>query len=107
LACNFIAARLRLINQQVKEAERRLDELCAEIEASTPGQICEQRDIAIPAFLSRAQKDQHRRAVRRRPPQRQELCCVRRYACNHRLQNAVCHWSRVAIQHDPSSKARS
>src|SRR5262245_43617034 len=45
-----IAARLRLINQQIKEAERRLDQLCAAIEAaaeSAPGQICEQRDVAI------------------------------------------------------------
>src|SRR5215208_6676272 len=45
-----IVARLRLINQQIKEAERRLDELCAAIEAAaetTPGQICEQRDVAI------------------------------------------------------------
>lgn len=41
-----LAARLRLINQQIKEAEHRLDQLCAAIE-TTPGQICEQRDMAI------------------------------------------------------------
>lgn len=35
-----LAAQLRLVNQQIKQAEQRLDELCAAIEASAPGQIC-------------------------------------------------------------------
>ena len=46
----ILAARLRLVNAQIKETERRLAQLCAAIEAAaetTPGQICEQRDIAI------------------------------------------------------------
>ena len=45
-----VAARLRLVNAQIKEAEHQLDQLCAAIEASTeaaPGQICEQHDVAI------------------------------------------------------------
>jgi hypothetical protein len=45
-----LAARARLINAQIREAERRLDELCGAIEAAAeiaPGQICEQRDVAI------------------------------------------------------------
>ena len=45
-----VAARLRLVNAQIKETERRLDELCPAIEAAAetaPGQICEQRDLAI------------------------------------------------------------
>src|ERR1051325_3053812 len=45
-----VAARLRLVNQQIQEAEHRRDELCAAIEAAAetaPGQICEQRDMAI------------------------------------------------------------
>jgi hypothetical protein len=45
-----VAARLRLVNTQIKETERRLDELCAAIEsaaATAPGQSCEQRDAAI------------------------------------------------------------
>lgn len=29
-----------------------------------------------------------------------------RYACNRRLSNAVHNWARVAIQHDPASKAK-
>lgn len=45
-----VVARLRLINQQIKDAHRRLNELCGEFEASaenSPGQNCEQRDVAI------------------------------------------------------------
>jgi transposase len=28
-----------------------------------------------------------------------------RYACNHRLRQAVYHWSRISLQHDPASRA--
>jgi transposase len=31
---------------------------------------------------------------------------VRRQACHDRLANAVYHWSRVAVQHDPRSRAK-
>jgi hypothetical protein len=31
---------------------------------------------------------------------------IRRLACNKRLQNAVHHWSRVAIQHDAAARRR-
>jgi transposase len=31
---------------------------------------------------------------------------IRRLACNKRLQNAVHHWSRVAIQHDTAARRR-
>ncbi len=31
---------------------------------------------------------------------------IRRRACHWRLSNAVYHWSRVAVQHDPVSKAK-
>ena len=27
-------------------------------------------------------------------------------ACNPRLQNALYHWARVAVQHDPRSRAK-
>jgi transposase len=30
----------------------------------------------------------------------------RRYACNRRLAEALYHWSRVAMQHDPVSRQR-
>ena len=31
---------------------------------------------------------------------------VRRLACNKRLEGAVYHWARVAMQHDPASRRR-
>src|SRR5215216_4848783 len=126
-----IAARLRLINQQIKEAERRLDELCAAIAAaaeSAPGQICEQRDVAIlrscpglgriniATLLAEACEPLRRRdyhvlrilsgvaPVTRRSGK--SCIVVRRHACDTRLQNAVYHWARVAIQHDPISRQR-
>jgi transposase len=126
-----IAARLRLINQQIKEAERRLDELCAAIEAAAenaPGQICEQRDVAIlrscpglgriniATLLAEACEPLRRRdyhvlrllsgvaPVTRRSGK--SGIVVRRHACDTRLQNAVYHWARVAIQHDPISRQR-
>jgi transposase IS116/IS110/IS902 family protein len=31
---------------------------------------------------------------------------VRRHACNRRLSNAAYNWARVAVQHDPTSRAK-
>ena len=126
-----LAARLRLVNQQIKEAGRRLDELCAAIEAdaeTAPGQICEQRDVAIlrscpglgriniATLLAEAceplrLRDYHvLRALAGQAPvtRRSGKSCIvlRRHACNERLRNALYHWSRVAIQHDPISRQR-
>lgn len=122
-----LAARLRLINQQIKEAERRLDELCAAIE-TTPGQICEQRDMAIlrscpglgritlATLLAEACEPLRRRdyqvlrllsgvaPVTRRSGK--SLVVLRRRACNWRLSQALYHWARVATQHDPISRQR-
>jgi transposase len=122
------AARLRVINLQIKEAAQRLDELCAAIEVSPPGQICEQHDLAIlrsfpglgriniAVLLAEACEPLRRRdypilrvlsgsaPVTRRSG---KSCIVlRRYACNNRLRTAVYHWARVAKQHDPFSKRR-
>jgi transposase len=122
---------LRLINQQLKEADRRLDQLCEAIAASSetaPGQICERRDVAIlrscpglgrintAALLAEASEPLRRRdyhvlrmlsgvaPVTRRSGK--SCFVVRRYACNNRLRNAVHQWARVAIQHDPNSRRR-
>jgi transposase len=126
-----IVVRLRVINQQIKEADRRLDELFAAIEAtaeSAPGQICGQRDVEIlrslpglgriniAALLGEVseplrQRDYHVlrmlsgvAPVTRRSGKSHHV--QRRLACNTRLRDAVYHWSRVAIQHDPISKQR-
>jgi len=45
-----LTVRIRLINQQLKAAHRKLDELCAQLipsEEGEPGQRCEQRDVVI------------------------------------------------------------
>lgn len=126
-----VAARLRLINQQIKDAHRALDRLCAELEAapeSPSGQICEQRDVTIlrswpgigrtvlATLLTEASEPLRRRdyhglrALAGTAPvtQRSGKQCIviRRHACNKRLQNAVYHWSRVAIQHDVACRHR-
>jgi transposase len=126
-----VAERLVLINEQIKRANRRLDELCDAIEASAeiaPGQICEQRDMAIlrsypglgriniATLLAEACEPLRRRdyqalrtlsgvaPVTRRSGK--SCIVVRRYAYNKRLGDAVYHWSRVAVQHDPTSRQR-
>lgn len=126
-----VVARLRLVNQQIAQGERRLDELCAAIEAAAetaPEQICEQRDVAIlrscpglgritiATLLAEAreplrQRDYHAlRTLAGVAPvtRRSGKSClvVRRHACNSRLQNALFHWARIASVHDPIGKRR-
>jgi transposase len=126
-----LTVRLRIINQQIKEAEHKLDELCAAIEAAAenaPGQICEQRDLAIlrscpglgritiATLLGEASEPLRRRDYHvlrtlsgQAPVTRRSggSCIVlRRHACNNRLRTAMYHWSRSAVQHDPVSKQR-
>jgi transposase len=128
---NTVADRLRLVNQQIKQAHRKLDELCGKLEApteSTPGQVCEQRDVTIlrsspgigrivlATLLAEASEPLQRRdyhafrtlsgvaPVTRRSGK--QCFVIRRRACNKRLENALYHWARVAIQHDPVSRCR-
>src|SRR5438876_5207559 len=45
-----LTVRIRLVNQQLKAAHHKLDELCAQLipsEQNEPGQRCEQRDVVI------------------------------------------------------------
>ena len=126
-----VAARIRLVNQQLKTAHRKLDELCAKLEPPTesePGQTSEQRDVAIlrslpgvgrinlATLLAEAWQPLQRRdyyvlrAVSGVAPvtRRSGKACIvlRRLACNKRLERAVYHWARVATQHDPVSRQR-
>jgi transposase len=126
-----LAARARLINAQLKEAQRRLEELCGAIEAAAeaaPGQICEQRDVAILRSLPgvgritlatllaeaceplRLRSYHALRTLTGAAPvtRRSGKACfvVRRHACNKRLAQAVYHWARSATQHDPTSRNR-
>src|SRR5690348_1068244 len=124
-----LAARLRLINQQSKEAQQNLDRLCAKLEEENPsGQSLEQCDVTIlrswpgigrinlATLLAEATEPLRRRdyhalralagvapVTRRSGKQR---FVIRRLACNGRLRTAVYHWSRVAIQHDAAARRR-
>lgn len=125
-----LAARMRLVNQQIKEACNALDSLCAKLggpnEESPSGQSHEQCDVTIlrswpgigrivlatllteAAHALRA-RDYHalRALAGVAPVTRQsgkKRLVSRRLACNRRLQTAVYHWSRVAIQHDAAAR---
>jgi transposase len=125
-----LAARMRLVNQQIKEACNALDSLCAKLgapdEESPSGQSHEQCDvttlrswpgigrIVLATLLTEAAqalqaRDYHalRALAGVAPVTRQsgkKRIVIRRLACNRRLQTAVHHWSRVAIQHDAAAR---
>jgi transposase len=125
-----LAARLRLVNQQIKEAQQSLDRLCTQLEEeeSPSGQSFGQCDVTIlrswpgigrinlATLLAEATEPLRRRdyhalralagvapVTRRSGKQR---FVIRRLACNGRLQTAVYQWSRVAIQHDAAARRR-
>jgi len=125
--------RIRLLNRQIKDAERRIDALIARLVPpedageAEPGQK-KQHDAAILAslpgvgrtvlamLLAEAPDPLQRRdypALRSLTgvapvTKRSGRSCVvvRRQACHPRLANAVYHWARVAVQHDPRSRAK-
>jgi transposase len=126
-----VAARLKLVNRQLKDTHRTLDTLCAKLagpEKTEPGQPLEQRDatilrslpgvgrIVLATLLAEAseplrQRDYHAlRSLCGVAPvtKRSGKSCIvtRRLACHIRLRDAVYHWARTATQHDPRSRAR-
>src|SRR5215831_13718421 len=126
-----LTARIRLVNQQLKAAHRKLDDLCAQLipsEEDEPGQQCEHRDVAIlrsmpgigrtilavllgEVWQPLRRRDYHAlRTLSGVAPvtRRSGKTCVvvRRYARNKRLENALYHWARVATQHDACSRQR-
>lgn len=125
-----LVARLRLVNQQLKDAHQRLDALTARLvpsEDAAPGQK-KQRDVEILAslpgvgrivlatLLAEAFDALQRRdyaalrsltgvaPVTKRSGKSRIV--VRRQACHDRLVNAMYHWARIAVQHDPRSRAK-
>jgi len=128
--------RLRLVNRQLADAELQLDRLCkklAELVAgdegeNVPGQRHKHRDATIldslpgvgrtvlatmlaeaPDALQRRDYHGLRTLCGSAPVTRRsgKSCIVtRRRACNRRLSNALFNWGRVAVQHDPRSKAK-
>jgi transposase len=129
-----LAERIRLVNRQTKECHQHLDRLCEKLmepsgdPETSQGQKCEQRDVEIlrslpgvgrivlATLLAEAsqplrQRDYHAlrslsgaAPVTRRSGKR--CVVVMRKACHMRLRGALYHWARVAIQHDPVSRAR-
>jgi transposase len=122
--------RIRLLNRQIKDAHRRIETLTARLmppEESEPGQM-KQHDAAILASLPGVGRTvlatllaEAWDALQRRDyaalrslagvapvTKRSGKSCivVRRQACHDRLANALYHWARVAVQHDPRSRAK-
>jgi transposase len=125
-----LIARIRLLNGQIKEAHRQLDALTAKLipaEDATAGQA-KPHDVEILASLPGVgrivlamQLAEAWDAWQRRdyPALRslngvapvtkksgKSCIVIRRQACSDRLANAMYHWARVAVQHDPKSKAK-
>lgn len=127
-----VAARLTLVNRQLKEAHRHLDALSQQLapagEDGPQGQSCGQRDgailrslpglgrIVLATLLAEAsellaRRDYH--ALRAlsgvapvtRQSGKQRLVLMRR-ACHGRLRTALYHWARVAVQRDATSRRR-
>jgi len=122
--------RIRLLNRQISDANRQLDRLTATLgsaEEMPPGQPT-QRDadvlaslpgigrIVLATLLAEAwdalqRRDYHAlRCLTGVAPvtkrSGKSRLVLRRYACHRRLANAVFHWAHVAIQHDPTSRAK-
>ena len=125
-----LIARIRLVNEQLKEAHSQLDVLTARLippEKAEPGQT-KQHDVDILAslpgvgrivlatLLAEAWDVLQRRdyaALRSLTgvapvTKRSGKSCIviRRQACHDRLANAMYHWARVAVQHDTRSRAK-
>ena len=125
-----LIALIRPVNQQLKQAQRQIDVLIVRLtlaEETEPGQI-KQRDVEILAsspgagrvvlatLLAEGSDPLQRRdypalrcltgvaPVTRRSGKSHVV--LRRYACNQRLANAMYHWARAAVQHDPTSRAK-
>ena len=124
-----LIVRLKLVNQELKQAHTRLDELLAEILGDDDsGLEEEQRDVSIlrslpgvgPIVLSTLLAEAPQAVAERdyatlrtltgvAPVTRRsgKSCVViMRRACNKRLREAMYHWARVAIQHDADSRVR-
>jgi transposase len=125
-----LIARLRVVNRELREAERQLDKLCTAIgqaEAAS-GKCLRGRDIMIlksmpgigrinlAALISEGSGPLSRRDY----PALRTLCgsppvtkrsgksqiVVMRYATHVPLRNTVYHWARTATQHDAKTKSR-
>ena len=122
--------RLRVVNRELRQAEAKLDALCAaigEIDAES-GEGLQRQDVKIlrsmPGIgrinlatllcegsgpLSRRDYQALRTLCGAAPVTKRSgksHTVIMRYAAHVRLRRAVYHWARVATQHDPKSKLR-
>lgn len=123
-------ARLRVVNQQLREAEGQLEKLCmrvGETEAAA-GDCLRRQDVLIlrsmpgigPINLAALLCEASGPLGSRDYPALRTLCgaapvtrrsgksciVVMRYAAHVRLRNTVYHWARVAAQRDPKCRAK-
>ena len=117
-----LIVRLRLVNRELRDAERKLDELCATFKGSEQGDVAILRSlpgigrINLAALLAEASGPLSRRDYRAlrtlsgvAPVTKRSgksSIVVMRYAAHTRLRNTVFHWARAAIRHDLESKRR-
>jgi transposase len=117
-----LIVRLHLVNREQRNAEHKLDELCAAFEGGEQDDVAILRSlpgigrINLATLLAEASGPLSRRdypALRTLSgvapvTKRSGKSCivVMRYAAHVRLRNTVYHWARVAIQHDPRSRSR-
>ena len=123
-----LIARLRLANAEFRQAERRLDELCAALSRNAsgePGGPCDADilrsmpgigTVILAILLTEAGDPLARRdhaalrtlsgvaPVTKRSGKSHVV--VMRHAAQVRLRRAVFHWARVAVVHDPESRSR-
>lgn len=126
-----VAMRLDLVNRQIVSADARIDHLTDQLAASgstDAGQQNEQRDVTIlrslpgvgrivlATLLAEASDALQRRdyhalrclsgvaPITKRSGKSRIV--LMRQAVHVRLRNGVYHWARVAIQHDPRSRAK-
>lgn len=126
-----VAMRLGVVNRQIARAEAQLDTLTAKLagkEDAEQGQDNEQRDVTIlrslpgvgrivlATLLAEASDALQRRdyhalrclsgvaPITKRSGKSRIV--LMRQAAHVRLRNSVYHWARVAVQHDPRSRAK-
>lgn len=126
-----VSIRLELINRQIGQAEVQLDKLTEQLadkESSDDEQEDAQRDVTIlrslpgvgrivlATLLAEASDALHRRdyhalrclsgvaPITKRSGKTRIV--LMRQAVHVRLRNSVYHWARVAVQHDPRSRAK-
>jgi transposase len=117
-----LVVRLHLVNRELRDAERKLDELCAAFAGGENDDVAILKSmpgigrINLATLLAEASGPLSRRdypalrtlsgvaPVTKRSGKSHIV--MMRYAAHARLRNTVYHWARVAIQHDPRSRGR-